>query len=126
MKNCKGKLDSGCYIAGVDLGQILTDFLNEYQRCKSARGHASPGNVLDFNSLSPLSCVSASFRRYIGQFFSPWVNPCESAYYLISTWNFFMIKNIFIIKNVTDFRACTGFKLINLNLFCSLCSNIIK
>lgn len=62
-------------------------------------------DFFDFYSLSPLSqWVSASFRRYIDQFNSPWVKPCESADYLISTWNFLKITNIFIMTNLTDFH----------------------
>ena len=51
---------------------MLTDFLNESRG--PIRGHATPGNVLDFNSLkSPLGLfwVSESFRQDIDQPFFP-------------------------------------------------------
>ena len=56
--------------SGADLGQILTDFLNERRRRKLLRG--SGGRLPQerfriFNSFKSLSWISESFRRDIGQ-----------------------------------------------------------
>ena len=55
------------------------------------RGHAAPGNFLDFNSLkSPfISWDPKSFKQDIGQFHSPRIKPCNLE-------SFFFIKNISI------------------------------
>ena len=56
---------------GMDLGQILSDFQNERQRCKSLGGSGGMlpmGILFILTSQSPLSWVSQPFRQDIGQF----------------------------------------------------------
>ena len=79
--------------------RINTDlFPKRAPKTQSFRGAeaCSPGKVLRYFSLSPLSWVSESLRQDIGQFHSPWMKPCNLE-------SFFFIKNISIMKNLTDF-----------------------
>ena len=52
------------------------------------RGHAVPGNFLDFNSLrSPfVSWDPKSFKQDIGQFYSPLIKPCNKVFSLLKIY----------------------------------------
>lgn len=52
------------------------------------RGHAVPGNSLDFNSLrSPfISRDPKSFKQDIGQFYSPRIKPCNKLFSLLKIY----------------------------------------
>ena len=50
------------------------------QASRGVRGHAPPGNALDFNHLSPLSCVSESFWKLwpisVKRWKPVWIRAC--------------------------------------------------
>ena len=83
--------------ARIDLGQnlIMTNFLNERQRCKSLGGS---GDMLPIRiffisaSQSPLSWVSESFRQDIGQFLL--------LGWSLATWKVFSLRLIYLLWKI--------------------------